>query len=103
MKEDRRIAIIASGDLSHALTVESPNDYHEDGPIFDEQLIQMLEVRNTAGILGMNQDFIRNAHECGYPSVLITLGILKNINYTFKTYSYEAPFGIGYLVGNFVF
>jgi AmmeMemoRadiSam system protein B len=92
MAEDRRIAVIASGDLSHTPASAS----------FDKELIELLEVRNTAGILQLGDDRAASAAECGYRSLLIALGILKNMNCVFKTYSYEAPFGVGYLVGNFV-
>lgn len=102
LQDNRRIAVIASGDLSHALTVEAPNDYHEDGQKFDDSLRSLLEVRNTAGIAALDATLVANAHECGYRSILILLGLLKNIHYNFKTYSYEAPFGVGYLAGNFV-
>jgi AmmeMemoRadiSam system protein B len=103
MSDDRRIAVVASGDLSHCLTVNAPHEYHKDGETFDTELMQLLEVRNTAGIVGLGAELVKNSCECGYRSILIALGILKNINYTFKHYSYEAPFGVGYLVGNFVF
>jgi aromatic ring-opening dioxygenase LigB subunit len=51
----------------------------------------------------MDQTMIKNAQECAYRSTLILLGILRDMDYTFKNYSYESPFGVGYLVGNFVF
>lgn len=95
MDDDRRIAVIASGDLSHCDEKSPPAS-------FDAELLNLLEVRNTAGIVQMNSERIAAASECGYHSVLILLGMLKNMNYTFRTYSYEAPFGVGYLVGNFV-
>jgi len=51
----------------------------------------------------MDIDFVEEASQCGYRSILILLGIMKNMDYAFKNYSYEGPFGVGYLVGNFVF
>ena len=62
----------------------------------------MLENKNTTGIANMDDKIVDSASECGYRSILILLGILKNMDYSFKNYSYEAPFGVGYLVGNFV-
>ncbi|MEK7623158.1 MAG: AmmeMemoRadiSam system protein B [Patescibacteria group bacterium] len=102
MSEKKRVAVIASGDLSHCLTVNAPVSYHSAGEQFDQEIIKLLEMHNSAGIIQLDFDLIRNAAECGYPSLLILLGILKNMHYTFKRYSYEAPFGVGYLVGNFV-
>jgi AmmeMemoRadiSam system protein B len=95
MDDDRRIAVIASGDLSHV-------DEKSAAASIDAELLNLLEVRNTAGIVQIDGERVAAAHECGYRSILILLGMLKNMSYTFRTHSYEAPFGVGYLVGNFV-
>lgn len=103
MESDSRIAVIASGDLSHGLTTDAPAGYSKVGLKFDKELIELLETRNTVGIASMDRKFIDEAAECGYRSFLILLGIMRDIDYSFKNYSYEGPFGVGYLVGNFVF
>ena len=102
MSSDKRIAVIASGDLSHGLTKDSPAGFSETGKEFDETIIKLLETKNTTGVMNMEEKFVEEAMECGYRSILILLGILKNMDCEFKNYSYEAPFGVGYLVGNFV-
>lgn len=102
MQEDRRIAVIASGDLSHASDVDLDEDEKNKRRSFDTELIKLLEMKNVAGVVGMDAEGILAANECGYRSMLVILGILKNMDFTFRTYSYEAPFGVGYLVGNFV-
>ena len=101
MDSDKRVAVIASGDLSHALKTEAPAGFHKDGEAFDKQLIELLESNNTTGIISMDETLVENAKQCGYRSLLILLGIIKDMNFEFKNYSYEAPFGVGYLVGNF--
>ncbi|MCF6276488.1 MAG: AmmeMemoRadiSam system protein B [Candidatus Magasanikbacteria bacterium] len=98
-----RIAVIASGDLSHSLTHDSPVKFNEKGKEFDNILIELLETRNTLGISNFSEELIKGASECGYRSILILLGILKNKNFHFKNLSYEHPFGVGYLVGKFDF
>lgn len=103
MDSDKRIALIASGDLSHALNDDAPAGFNQNGEKFDKTLIELLENRNTAGIFNIDPSMITEAAECGYRSILILLGALKNMDYTFKNYSYEAPFGVGYLTGNFMF
>jgi MEMO1 family protein len=102
LEHEDNIAVIASGDLSHSLTTESPAGFNKAGREFDEKIIELLESNNSTGIVNMDRGFVKDASECGYRSLLILLGILKNTNYTFKNYSYESPFGVGYLVGNFV-
>lgn len=103
MESGKRVAIIASGDLSHGLTTDAPAGYSANGEEFDKKIIELLETRNTVGIAGLDEKFVENAKECGYRSILILLGVLKNMDYQFKNYSYEGPFGVGYLVGNFIF
>ncbi|MBT4120768.1 MAG: AmmeMemoRadiSam system protein B [Candidatus Magasanikbacteria bacterium] len=102
MESNKRIAVIASGDLSHALTTDAPAGFSKTGQEFDNKIIELLENKNTTGIANMDDKIVDSASECGYRSILILLGILKNMDYSFKNYSYEAPFGVGYLVGNFV-
>ena len=102
MQTDKRIAVIASGDLSHSLTTDAPAGFNKAGKKFDEKIIELLENKNAVGITNMDAKLVEDATECGYRSILILLGIIKNMDYTFKNYSYETPFGVGYLVGNFV-
>jgi AmmeMemoRadiSam system protein B len=103
MESDKRIALVASGDLSHCLTKDSPGGYHKYGKQFDDQFIELLETRNTSGIINYNPKIVNKAEQCGYRSTLILLGVLKNMNYTFKNHCYESPFGVGYLTGQFLF
>ena len=53
-------------------------------------------------MLQMDENFITEAAECGFRSFLILMGILRDLNYTYQSYSYEGPFGVGYLVANFI-
>jgi aromatic ring-opening dioxygenase LigB subunit len=97
----RRIAFIASGDLSHRLTFDAPAGYSPQGIVFDQKLITLLRKRAIKKILELDKDFVEEAGECGLRSILILLGILEGMNYRFQALSYEGPFGVGYLVANF--
>ena len=96
-----RVAIIASGDLSHRLTKDAPAGYSPKGKKFDKKLIEYLTKNQITNILKMNHHFIEDAGECGLKSIIILLGILNGINYQPQILSYEAPFGVGYLVMKF--
>jgi AmmeMemoRadiSam system protein B len=100
---NKRIAVIASGDLSHCVSPEAPNGAKPAGKEFDDTFINLLETGKFSSIFTLDQGLTSEADECGYRSSLILLSILKNINCRFHTLSYEHPFGIGYLVGNFIF
>ena len=103
MESDKRIAVIASGDLSHTLNKQSPAGYRLEGKKFDDLLISLLETRNTTGLANMDAGIVSKSEQCAYRSLLILLGILKDMNYSFKNLSYETPFGVGYLTGQFIF
>lgn len=101
LNEEKKIAVIASGDLSHRLTKNAPAGYSPRGKEFDEKLVELIANKNTAGILNLDVDLIEEAGECGLRSFIILLGLLERINYTPEILSYEGPFGVGYLVTNF--
>ena len=98
---NKNIAVIASGDLSHALSKDSPAGYSPKGKKFDKKIIELLSAKKINEILNLDPEFIDNAKECGLRPFLIQQGILKDVNYKAKTLSYEAPFGVGYLVMDF--
>lgn len=101
---EKKIGIIASGDLSHRLTPDAPAGFSIKGKEFDKKLIKLLEKKDINGILNMDQDLVEKAGECGYRSIIILLGTLSKIgmdNVNFEKLSYEGPFGVGYLVANF--
>ncbi len=96
-----RVALIASGDLSHALTKKSPAKYSPKGKKFDNRLIEYLLNKDVESIIGFDQDLVASACECGLKSFAILLGILSGINYKPGLVSYEYPVGVGYLVMKF--
>jgi aromatic ring-opening dioxygenase LigB subunit len=100
---NEKIALVASGDLSHRLTPDAPAGYSPQGKEFDKLLIKLLESNDSVEILNMDSDLIEEAGECGLRSIIILLGALSNLEYKFEKLSYEGPFGVGYLVGRFEF
>lgn len=96
-----QIAVIASGDLSHRLTKEAPAGYSNKGKKFDQKIIEYLLNNKSQDITNMDQKLITEAGECGLRSIVILTGILDGIKHKPKLLSYEAPFGVGYMVMNF--
>ncbi len=97
-----KIAIIASGDMSHCLKEDGPYGFHPDGPKFDKALIEALKKKDIETILKLDEVY-PGAGECGLRSFCFVLGILEasEIDYQPEILSYEGPFGVGYLVVNF--
>lgn len=98
----KRIAVIASGDLSHRLSVNSPAGYSSRARFFDEKIIGFLFENNFHGNFGLDKNFIEEAAECGLRSIAILLGIISKEKYKFHLLNYEGPLGIGYLVARFI-
>ncbi|MDP2631331.1 MAG: AmmeMemoRadiSam system protein B [Candidatus Uhrbacteria bacterium] len=99
---DKRIAVIASGDMSHALTSNAPADFHKDGQIYDDKIQEIIAQRNSAGLLSLSPEIVANAKETSYLPLAIFFGLLDKVSMTPQILSYEAPFGVGYLTVNFV-
>lgn len=95
---DRRVAIIASADLSHSLTESAPNGYDPMGAVFDGKLREAIAAWDVATVLGMEEDFRRRAAEDAVPSVSFLMGVLDGLSVQPTVLSYEGPFGVGYLV-----
>lgn len=95
-----RIALIASGDLSHRLTVDSPISYNPRGKEFDLAVKRLVEKADLEGLMRMDPDLIEEAGECGLRSFTILAGAFFDVSYQTHTYSYEGPFGVGYLVAS---
>jgi len=97
-----KLALIASGDLSHCLKEGGPYGFHPDGPKFDKALIDALKKKDIKTIFKLD-DLYPEAGECGLRSFCFLLGILEasGIKWQPEVLSYEGPFGVGYLVANF--
>jgi AmmeMemoRadiSam system protein A len=100
-KSDRRVVFIASGDLSHKLTPNSPNGYTPKGEVFDKTLLQLLSEMKVEEVIRMDKDLIEEAAECGFRSVCVMLGVLDGYEVNAKVLSHEGPFGVGYGVAKF--
>jgi len=98
---DKRVALVASGDLSHRLTPEAPAGYNPKGAEFDDRLIAALETLNVRAIRDMDPDLVEKAGECGLRPIIMMLGALDGLRVETKIHSYEGPFGVGYLVASF--
>jgi aromatic ring-opening dioxygenase LigB subunit len=99
----QKVALVASGDLSHRLKINGPYGSHPDGAKFDRALIEGLKNNDIGAILGLDDRF-PEAGECGLRSICFVLGILDaaRIKWNARIISYEGPFGVGYLVADLV-
>lgn len=92
------VALIASGDLSHRLKPDAPAGFDPAAHLFDEEVVAAVESNDPQRIARIDHDLRRTAGECGYRSLLIALGATMDLPAASEVLSYEAPFGVGYLV-----
>jgi AmmeMemoRadiSam system protein A/AmmeMemoRadiSam system protein B len=101
-KSGRTVAFIASGDLSHRLKLDAPAGYNPEAHRFDAEVVDAIRSCSTSRIIDMDQELRRLAGECGYRSMLVALGLAEGLDQSCEVISYEAPFGVGYLVAQLV-
>jgi AmmeMemoRadiSam system protein A len=96
----RRVVLIASSDLSHRLTREAPSGYRPEGRVFDQRICEITAQADVAALLNLPPGLAEQAGECGLRSMIIGWGAVDGHQVNPEVYSYEGPFGVGYLVAN---
>ncbi|NTW73131.1 MAG: AmmeMemoRadiSam system protein A, partial [Eubacteriaceae bacterium] len=89
--------IIASADLSHCLKDSGPYAFAKEGPIFDEILVDSIREKRYLDIVTMKPHIYEPAGQCGLRSIVMTLGAMDGHKTSTEVYSYEGPFGVGYM------
>ncbi len=97
----KKVAIVASADMSHRLTQDAPSGYNPRGKVFDEKLVELVKANDVNGILNFDVDLAEEAGQDSLWSISILLGAFDNSNTKSNVLSYEGPFGVGYMVAEY--
>ena len=97
----RKIAIIASADMSHRLTPDAPAGFSPRGKEFDDKLVELVKANDVAGILNFDPGLADEAGQDALWSIAILLGALDGKAVKHELISYEGPFGVGYMTAVF--
>lgn len=100
-KLNRKVVVIASGDLSHRLKEDGPYNFAPEGPDFDDQVTQAMATGDFLSMMSFNEEFSEAAGECGLRGFVVMAGTLDGMTVKPKLLSYEGPFGVGYAVASF--
>lgn len=99
---DKRVVIIASGDLSHRLKADGPYGYAKEGPEYDRRIMTAMGKGDFKELFDFTEDFCKKAGECGHRSFTMMAGALEaeaselGASIYARRLSYEGPFGVGY-------
>lgn len=99
---DRKVAIIASGDMSHRLTPDAPAGFSEQGAVFDKAIAELLKKKDYKGIINIDRGMAEEAGECGLRTIIMMLGATDGLETEVNVLSYEGPFGVGYMVAEII-
>lgn len=100
-RQQRKIVVIASGDLSHKLSDASPYGYACEGPEYDEKIMDIMKKCDFEELFSFGDEFCEAAGECGHRCFVMMTGTLDCLKVKSRQFSYEGPFGIGYGICTF--
>lgn len=101
-RENKRIAVLASGDLSHSLTRSAPAGYSPKAAKFDQKIIDIIKNKEEfKEITEINEKTAEEVQVCALKPLAVLLGIFETIEFEPQLLSYEHPFGVGYLTMKF--
>lgn len=103
MNANRRVAVVASADLSHRLTRSAPTGYSPYGKRFDDRVLQLVAARNASGLVNFDGELAERAAQCGLAPLQMLSGVLDRIDAEPEILCYESPFGIGMLTARYRF
>lgn len=92
----RRLALVASGDLSHRLTANAPGGFHPQARQFDETFIRLVRTGDYRRIESLGWDEREVAAEDAVDSTLIAAAAVSWQATGHQVLNYEGPFGVGY-------
>ena len=97
----RKVAIVASGDLSHKLQEYGPYGYVPEGPEYDERIMDVMGRSAFGELLDFDSDFCDKAAECGHRSFVIMAGAFDGMSVNAERLSHQDVTGVGYGICTF--
>jgi AmmeMemoRadiSam system protein A len=93
----RRVAFVASGDMSHRLKNEGPYSFSPFGPELDAAIRNLIEAGDLEGLAEIDDRVIEGGGECGLRSFIALGGFAGHGHVPTRVLSYEGPWGVGYM------
>ena len=99
---NRKVVFVASGDLSHKLQDYGPYGFAEEGPVYDERIMDVCSGARFGELFDFDENFCDKAAECGHRSFVIMAGTLDGKSVQATQYSHEDVTGVGYGICSFI-
>ena len=100
-KLNRRAVYVASGDLSHKLQSDGPYGYVPEGPVFDKEIVEIMQSADFLRFLTLDPSLCERAAECGLRSFQMMAGALDGLSVQAEFLNHEDKFGVGYGIATF--
>ena len=97
----RRCVIVASGDLSHKLQPYGPYGFAEEGPLYDERIMDVCGRAAFGELFEFDEVFCEKAAECGHRSFVIMAGAFDGMSVKAEALSHQDVTGVGYGICTF--
>lgn len=98
-KINRKVVLVASGDLSHTLKEDGPYGFKEEGPIYEKEMESIIKEGNFEKLMDYSNTTLEKIGDCGHRAFTILAGCFDKEEVETKIYSHEDVTGVGYLVG----
>lgn len=92
----RRAVFVGSGDLSHKLQEYGPYGFNENGPVYDERIMDVMGEARFGELFDFEETFLERAAECGHRSFVIMAGALDGLKVIPEKLVHEDVTGVGY-------
>lgn len=92
----RRIAVVASGDMSHCLAPGAPGGFNPQAQQFDHEFIRLLRRGAYRDVPRVDAELQELAGEDVVDSTVVALAAVDWNSTGHEVLSYEGPFGVGY-------
>ncbi|MCL1802193.1 MAG: AmmeMemoRadiSam system protein A [Eubacteriaceae bacterium] len=99
-KLGRNAVIVASGDMSHKLSETGSYGLAPEGALHDRYVMECLQEGDFKKLMAIDPAVANAAAECGLRSLVMLAGVFDGLDFESEVYSYEAPYGVGYLTAS---
>ncbi|MBQ3323125.1 MAG: AmmeMemoRadiSam system protein A [Firmicutes bacterium] len=97
----RRTVLVASGDLSHKLQDYGPYGFAEEGPQYDQRIMDVCGRAAFGELFDFSESFCDRAAECGHRSFVIMAGAFDGLDVEATVLSHQDVTGVGYGICTF--